>query len=147
MLELRELYQELILDHNKSPRNFRAMADPDLHANGFNPLCGDKLQLFLKTDSDVITDISFQGEGCAISTASASLLTEQLKGKTLAQARELFTVVHSMLTQPQASTQPLGKLQVLVGVKAFPARVKCASLAWHTLDAALASSHSIATTE
>lgn len=136
--ELRELYQEVIIDHNKSPRNHHAMDDAALWANGFNPLCGDKLTVYLKLGEGCITDVSFVGVGCAISQASASLMTEALKGKTLEEAHALFHSVHQLFTQDEGAVSPsLGKLKVLAGVKAYPARVKCATLAWHTLEAAL----------
>jgi len=139
MSDLRELYQEVILDHNKHPRNFHAV-DPHNHtADGYNPLCGDKVHIELRTNNaGEIEDIGFQGEGCAISTASASIMTEMLKGHTLAEAREIFDRFHFLVTdddaQPDAS---LGKLGVLAGVRAYPMRVKCATLAWHTMQAAL----------
>lgn len=139
MDHLRELYQEVILDHNHHPRNFHALPACDYCAQGLNPLCGDELKLFIKADADVISEIGFTGKGCAISTASASLMTESLKAKTFSEARNLFQAVHSMLTDETVSVEEaaLGKLAVLAGVRAFPARVKCASLAWHTLVAAL----------
>lgn len=136
-LDLRELYQEVIIDHNKNPRNHHAMDEASLWANGFNPLCGDKLTVYLKLEEDVIVDVSFVGVGCAISQASASLMTETLKGKKVEEAHQLFQKVHQMLTQDGESTATLDKLTVLAGVKAYPARVKCATLAWHTMDAAL----------
>jgi nitrogen fixation NifU-like protein len=140
MSDLRDLYQELILDHNRHPRNFREIAGANRKSEGFNPLCGDRLTLFLQVDRDVIRDISFVGAGCAISKASASLLTESVKGKTIEQAEALFDRVHHMVTlSPDAAEDfsDLGKLAVLAGVREFPVRVKCASLAWHTLHAAL----------
>jgi nitrogen fixation NifU-like protein len=140
MSDLRELYQEVIIDHNKSPRNFREMTHATCHAEGLNPLCGDKVTLYLQIDSNnKITDASFIGSGCAISTASASLLTEQLKGKTVNDAELLFKEFHSLITVENNAphSQLLGKLTVLLGVREFPARVKCATLAWHTLLAAL----------
>lgn len=139
-MNLRDLYQEVIIDHTKSPRNFHDMAQANYHAEGFNPLCGDHLYLYLRIQDDIITDISFTGEGCAISTASASLMTEQLKGKTIAEAKNVFEHFHTLVMQaPDVTidTQHLGKLAVLAGVREFPTRVKCATLAWHTLDAAL----------
>jgi nitrogen fixation NifU-like protein len=135
--ELRELYQELILDHNKKPRNRRAMADATADADGFNPLCGDKVHVFVKIEGDRIADVSFDGVGCAISTASASLMTTALKGKTLAEAREVFEAFHAMVTGGPAAEEKLGKLAVFGGVCEFPVRVKCATLPWHTLKAAL----------
>lgn len=139
MAALQELYQEMILDHYKQPRNFRRLAEPKRMADGYNPLCGDQLSVAVRVEHDVITDIGFQGLGCAISTASASMMTESVKGKSVAEAEVLFARVHSMLTEGEISLDPaeLGKLAVLSGVRAFPTRVKCASLAWHTLRAAL----------
>lgn len=135
-LDLRELYQEIIIDHNRNPRNHHPMDDATTEANGFNPLCGDKLTLYLKLKDEKITDISFVGCGCAISQASASLMTEALEGKSVGEAHTIFNRFHHMLTQ-DGETESLDKLQVLAGVKAYPARVKCATLAWHTLEAAL----------
>lgn len=147
MSELSELYQEVILDHNKRPRNFRAIEAPSHHAEGYNPLCGDRLTLFLTVDGDRITDLSFQGSGCAISKASASLMTDALKGLTLAEAEQLFQRFHRMVTTPpDTPVEDLGKLSVFAGVREFPVRVKCASLAWHTLKAALAR-EAVTTTE
>jgi nitrogen fixation NifU-like protein len=139
MSDLSELYQEVILDHNKRPRNFRAIKAPSHHAEGYNPLCGDRLNLFVTVDGDRITDVAFQGSGCAISKASASLMTDALKGRTVEEARALFERFHRMVTTPpDAPVEDLGKLSVLAGVREFPIRVKCASLAWHTFKAALA---------
>ena len=139
MAELDELYQEVILDHNKSPRNYRAMADANRKAQGYNPLCGDQVIVYLQLEGGAIKDISFQGSGCAISKASASMMTGELKGKSEAEATELFENVHKMLTGGcgDASAQRVGKLAILSGVCKFPARVKCASLAWHTFSSAL----------
>jgi nitrogen fixation NifU-like protein len=139
MSDLDELYQEVILDHNKSPRNFRTIENADRNAQGFNPLCGDQVTVYLRLQDGIIRDISFQGSGCAISKASASMMTTALKGKTEAEAHELFEEVHRMLTggADGGSDGRLGKLVILSGVCKFPARVKCASLAWHTLNAAL----------
>lgn len=138
MMELRELYQEIIIDHNRNPRNHHAMVDATVQANGFNPLCGDKLTVYLKVANNTINDISFLGCGCAISQASASLMTDALDGKTVQDARELFKRFHTMLTcDTGGQSLALDKLTVLAGVKAYPARVKCATLAWHTLAAAL----------
>ncbi len=135
--DLQDLYQEVILDHNKRPRNFRAI-DPARKAEGFNPLCGDRLTVFLRVEDGRIQDASFQGSGCAISKASASLMTESVKGKTLEEAGELFDRFHRMITRgPDEAIEDLGKLSVLAGVRQFPVRVKCASLAWHTLQSAL----------
>jgi nitrogen fixation protein NifU and related proteins len=139
MSELRELYQELIIDHGRHPRNFGILTDANYVKHGLNPLCGDKLVLYLKVEQDVIQKASFTGEGCAISVASASLMTESLIGKTLIQAEQLFNDFRSMITQGRREelATKLGKLIVLGGVTEYPARVKCAILAWHTLFAAL----------
>lgn len=147
MLDIRDLYQEVIIDHNRSPRNFHTMDGATSCAEGYNPLCGDKLALYLNIENDVIVDASFTGEGCAISTASASMMTEALIGKTVAEVEAVFKQFHDMLTLDNSDNQGLGKLTIFAGVKAYPARVKCATLAWHTLAAALKSSHEIATTE
>jgi len=137
--ELQNLYQELVIDHSKRPRNFRGMEDATVHADGYNPLCGDRVSIFLKMDGDRVVDASFQGSGCAISTSSASLLTEALKGKTRAEAESIFAEVHKLVTEGSAGSDQakLGKLVVFSGVSKYPARVKCASLAWHTMKAAL----------
>jgi nitrogen fixation NifU-like protein len=132
-----DLYQETILDHSKRPRNCHPMSDANRKAEGFNPLCGDKLKLFLKVENDIVKDVSFVGSGCAISTASASLMTESLKGKTRDQALKLLDRFHDLLTTDTPVTQELGKLVVFCGVRDYPARVKCATLAWHTLKSAL----------
>jgi len=147
--ELKDLYRDVIVDHNRSPRNFRKIASADRALEGFNPLCGDKLTVYLKLDGDRISDLSFEGSGCAISMASASLMTERLKGKTRAEAEKLFDEVHDLLTREDATNDPetLGKLAVLSGVREFPSRVKCASLCWHTLKAALADAHQPVSTE
>ena len=138
MMELRDLYQEVILDHNKSPRNFRVLAGATHRAEGFNPLCGDKITVYLEIEGGVVRSVAFQGSGCAISTASASLMTESLKGKSVAEALELFERMHELLTdEDPPEADDLGKLAVFSGVREFPMRVKCASLAWHTLKAAL----------
>lgn len=138
MMELRELYQEIIIDHNRNPRNHHEMSDATSQANGFNPLCGDKLTVYLKIEDNKIREASFVGCGCAISQASASLMTEALCGKTLAQVQELFHRFHRMLTtEDDSGLLYLDKLAVLAGVRAYPARVKCATLAWHTLEAAM----------
>ncbi|MCJ7453743.1 MAG: SUF system NifU family Fe-S cluster assembly protein [Steroidobacteraceae bacterium] len=138
-MDLADLYRDVIVDHNRKPRNFRPMPDADRQAEGFNPLCGDRLTIYVKLKDDVISDVSFQGSGCAISVASASLLTESVKGRSVADAERLFETMHAMLTRDDADVDvaSLGKLGALSGVRAFPARVKCASLCWHTLDAAL----------
>ncbi|SEL88275.1 nitrogen fixation protein NifU [Stigmatella aurantiaca] len=137
--ELRDLYQEVVLDHGKRPRNFRDVEGANHRAEGFNPLCGDQLTVALKLEGDVIQDIGFQGQGCAISRASASLMTGAVKDKTREEAEQLFAQVHRLVTEgPEGvDMEALGKLTVLSGVSEFPARVKCASLAWHTLRAAL----------
>ena len=136
--DLSDLYQEVILDHNKRPRNFRVLERPSHHAEGFNPLCGDRFDLFINVEGDRIADVGFQGSGCAISKASASLMTDAIKGRSLAEVRDLFDRFHRMVTTPTDRTvEDLGKLLVLAGVREFPVRVKCASLAWHTLKAAL----------
>jgi len=140
MSDLRDLYQELILDHTKKPRNFRKIEGVGSKADGHNPLCGDKITVFLMIDKGIVSDISFHGSGCAISTASASMMTESLKGKTIAEAKTLFRHFHKMLTgnsEGQVDSESLGKLVVFTGVKEFPVRVKCATLAWHTMNAAL----------
>jgi nitrogen fixation protein NifU and related proteins len=139
MASLSELYQNVILEHNRSPRNYRIMEDADRRAEGNNPVCGDSLTVMLKLDGDVIRDASFHGMGCAISRASASLMTATVKGKSRREAQEVFERFHRMVTgaAAPADTETLGKLAVFSGVSAYPARVKCASLAWHTLKAAL----------
>jgi nitrogen fixation NifU-like protein len=138
MSDLSDLYQEVILDHNKRPRNFRTIEAPSHHAEGYNPLCGDRLNLYVNVADGVLTDVAFQGSGCAISKASASLMTDALKGKTVAEANALFERFHRVVTTPpDQPVEELGKLSVLAGVREFPVRVKCASLAWHTLKAAL----------
>lgn len=140
MSDLRELYQELIIDHSKRPRNFKVLETANHKLEGYNPLCGDKITLFLELEHDRVKNVSFQGSGCAISTASASVMTESVKGKTLAEVEALFEVFHQMVMgkPPAAGNAPeLGKLVVFSGVSEFPARVKCAMLAWHTLHAAL----------
>ena len=146
-MDLKDLYRDVIVDHNRHPRNFREMPDADRRADGFNPLCGDKLTVFVKLDGDRIADVSFHGSGCAISVASASLLTESLMGKTVPEAERLFAAMHQLLTRDDAGVDPasLGKLGALSGVREFPARVKCASLCWHTLDAALHSQEAVCT--
>lgn len=140
MSELSDLYQEVILEHNKNPRNFREMEDADLRADGHNPLCGDQLQVFVRMDGDVVGDVSFVGSGCAISKASASMMTQAVKGKTREEAEVLFDEFHRMVTgklDVEADENHLGKLRIFAGVLEFPARVKCASLSWHTVNAAL----------
>ncbi len=141
MSDLRELYQEIILDHNRHPRNFRKLENANRLAEGYNPLCGDRVSVFLQIEGDRIQGISFQGSGCAISTASASLMTEALKGRSVEEARELFHGFHDLLTASgkggDADPETLGKLAVLAGVREYPIRVKCATLAWHAVQAAL----------
>ena len=139
MSDLRELYQQVILDHYKRPRNFQQLPDANRKAEGYNPLCGDQITVYLHMDGDVISEISFQGAGCAISQSAASLMTTTLKGKTRAEAEEIFQKFHDMVTGEQNGADPmeLGKLAVFCGVSEFPVRVKCASLPWHTLRAAL----------
>ena len=136
---LRDLYQEVILDHNRRPRNFGALPSANHQAEGYNPLCGDKVTVFLDLQDGRIQDVAFQGAGCAISTASASLMTEALKGKTVEEVREIFQGFHDLVTTGEGEgSEELGKLAVFSGVREFPMRVKCATLAWHTLQAALA---------
>jgi nitrogen fixation NifU-like protein len=150
MSDLRDLYQEVILDHCKAPRNFRTPKEVTHEADGRNPLCGDMLTVFVDVQDGRIKDIAFQGHGCAISTASASMMTECLKGKTLEEGKNLFEWFHRLLTAapaPAAPAGPLGKLAVFSGVCEFPARVKCASLAWHTFKAALEGTAAAVTTE
>ena len=134
---INDLYQETILDHSKRPRNFRLLEDANRQAEGYNPLCGDKCKVFLKENKGVLDEVTFQGAGCAISTASASLMTETVKGKTIAEAEALLAKFHDLLTTDQPLPTDLGKLAVFSGVREFPSRVKCATLAWHTLRAAL----------
>jgi nitrogen fixation protein NifU and related proteins len=137
-MDLKELYRDVILDHNRHPRNFGRIEPADGRAEGHNPLCGDRLSLTVRMNGERIDDIRFEGKGCAISTASASLMTEAVKGKDRRSVRELFDKVHALLTQPDAAPDgSIGKLAALSGVREFPVRVKCASLCWHTLNAAL----------
>jgi len=144
---LRDLYQEVIIDHNRNPRNFGELDAPTRQAEGYNPLCGDKLSLYLDIDDGIISNVRFKGEGCAISTASASLMTETLKGKTLEEAHAIFEKFHTMLTSDDTDSTGHSKLDVLAGVKTFPSRIKCATLAWHTLEAALSEAKDVITTE
>jgi nitrogen fixation protein NifU and related proteins len=146
-MDLKDLYRDVIVDHNRNPRNFGKLEPADAHAQGHNPLCGDRLTLYVNLDGERIRDAKFEGNGCAISVASASLLTEAVKGRTRAEVAHLFEDVHTLLTQHDASvdSSKLGKLAALSGVREFPARVKCASLCWHTLNAALASGESVST--
>lgn len=143
------LYQELILEHNRKPRNFREMPDASRTIEGRNPLCGDALTLWVKIENDAITDVSFKGQGCAISKASASLMTAAVKGKTRAEAEDLFNRFHQLVTGtlPESEQQSLGSLRALGGVSRFPLRVKCASLAWHALHSALESNETEVSTE
>lgn len=147
MSELNDLYQELIIDHSKRPRNFHRLQDPKHTAQGYNPLCGDKITLDLKVANDHIDEIAFQGSGCAISTASASLMTESVKGKTRQEAEVLFDKFHNLITSDKPAASGIGKLAVFSGVREFPARVKCATLAWHTLRAALQETDAPVSTE
>lgn len=148
MMDLRELYQEIIIDHNRNPRNFREIQHPTVEAKGYNPLCGDKLTVYLLLSDGIVEDISFIGCGCAISQASASLMTDALKGKTIEKAHAIFEQFHRMLTsEDDIQAMKVDKLTVLAGVRAFPARVKCATLAWHTLEAALKKEKLVVSTE
>ena len=144
---INDLYQETILDHSRRPRNFQSLEDANRKAEGYNPLCGDQCKVFLKEHGGVIDKVTFQGAGCAISTASASLMTEVLKGKTVAEAETLLAKFHELLTTDQPLPKDLGKLVVFSGVREFPARVKCATLAWHTLRAALRGAGEAVSTE
>jgi nitrogen fixation protein NifU and related proteins len=149
-MDLRELYQEVILDHNKRPRNFRVPDPMNRKAEGYNPLCGDKITVFMYVEGNTIKDLGFQGTGCAISKASASMMTDALKGKTMSEATAFFEQFHAMVTAPATSevkTDALGKLAVLSGVREYPMRVKCASLAWHTMKAAMTAEHEVVSTE
>ena len=151
MFELADLYQQLILDHNRSPRNRRRIEDTGRRAEGYNPLCGDRITVYLSIDDDVIQEAAFEGTGCAISTAAASMMTEAVKGMNLADAAALFERFHEMVTADEQSDTTdgasMGKLGAFAGVRRYPARVKCATLAWHTLLAAIASAHNVVTTE
>lgn len=151
MPDLRELYQELIVDHSKRPRNFGKLEGANRHAAGYNPLCGDKVTVYLKMKDDIVEDVRFEGSGCAISTASASMMTEKAKGKTLQEAEKLFEVFHGLVTgaHPGESddSEQLGKLAVFSGVSEFPMRVKCATLPWHTFRSALHGSDEVISTE
>lgn len=145
--DLRELYQEVIFDHNRKPRNFRVMEKADHMAAGHNPLCGDQLTVYLRIADGAVADVSFEGQGCAISKASASLMTESVKGRPVAEVQALFRDFHALLTDVPPAGRDFGKLRVLAGVRDFPARVKCATLAWHTLHNALTGSADTARTE
>jgi nitrogen fixation NifU-like protein len=149
MNDLRDLYQDVILEHSKAPRNYRVLPSADHKAEGYNPLCGDRFTVYLTLEGDSIRDITFQGSGCAISKASASMMTQSLKGKTRAEAEELFERFHSLVTghAPDTEDPELGKLAVFSGVSEFPVRVKCATLAWHTLHAALEGKQEAVSTE
>ena len=140
MSDIQDLYQDMVLDHNSRPRNFRKLEDANRSADGYNPLCGDKITLYLKVEDDKITDVGFESSGCAISKASASMMTQSIKGKSPQEAEETFRQVHQMLTgDPDFESDDLGELEVLSGVSQFPTRVKCATLAWHTLRGAFKS--------
>ena len=147
-MDLRDLYEEVILDHNRNPRNYpRCPEGANRSAHGHNPLCGDDVALHLKVEDGVVTDVGFEGSGCAISTASASLMTEAIKGKSEADVKALFTQMHALLTEGDAPEAAVGKLAVLSGVKQYPMRIKCATLAWHTLHAAISQATDTVTTE
>ncbi len=148
--ELRELYQQVILDHNKSPRNFKILETANHYAEGYNPLCGDRIDVYVKLDDDKIEEISFMGSGCAISKASASLMSTMVKGKTIDEAEKIFEKFHHLITgklDEEVNTDEVGKLAVFAGVREFPSRIKCASLAWHTLISALKEKNKTVTTE
>jgi nitrogen fixation NifU-like protein len=150
MADLRELYQQTILDHNRSPRNYRKLDNATKTSEGLNPLCGDHITVYLRLENGVIQDVTFQGSGCAISKASASIMSSMMKGKTAAEAEELFHKFHALVTEESGAPEDLeslGKLAVFAGVREFPARVKCASLAWHTLHAALHEEDQVVATE
>ena len=148
MSDLHSLYQEVILDHSKRPRNYHAMEGPSRSADGFNPLCGDHFKVYVRLENDKISDISFEGSGCALSKSSASMMTTVLKGKTIAEAEKLFQDFHQMVTGHRNGNQEeLGKLAVFSNVSEFPVRVKCVSLAWHTMHAALAGEATTVSTE
>ncbi len=149
MADLRDLYQEVILEHSKQPRNYRELGDANHKAEGYNPLCGDHFTVYLKMEGDKIQDVSFQGSGCAISKASASMMTQSIKGKTMAEAEKIFESFHQLVTGAAESGggEELGKLAVFSGVSEFPVRVKCATLAWHTLHAALQGEQETISTE
>jgi nitrogen fixation NifU-like protein len=147
-MDLKELYRDVIVDHNRHPRNFGRLEPADAHAEGVNPLCGDQLDLYVNLDGERLRELRFEGKGCAISVASASLMTEALKGRTREEARRYFEAVHALLTREDfAPGFDIGKLAALSGVREFPARVKCASLCWHTLNAALADERAPVSTE
>ncbi|HYW03811.1 MAG TPA: SUF system NifU family Fe-S cluster assembly protein [Gammaproteobacteria bacterium] len=148
-MDLKSLYQDIIVDHNRSPRNFRRIEGATRRIDGYNPLCGDRITLYVKLSGDVIEDVSFEGSGCAISTASASLMTETLKGRRVEEAEQLFQSMHDLLTREDSGVDPdsLGKLAALEGVRDYPSRVKCATLCWHTLHSALQGDDQPVTTE
>jgi nitrogen fixation NifU-like protein len=147
--DMKDLYQDVIVDHNRSPRNFGKLEDADLSLEGYNPLCGDRLTLYIKLNNDIINDISFDGSGCAISVASASLMTEAMKGKSTKEAESVFNDFHHLLTdeEPDLDLEKFGKLAALAGVRDYPSRIKCASLCWHTLNGLLDGSHNSISTE
>jgi nitrogen fixation NifU-like protein len=148
MADLRDLYQEVILEHSKAPRNYRELAGANQHAEGYNPLCGDHFTVYLNVEGDSIRDITFQGSGCAISKASASMMTQAVKGKSKEEAQRIFDRFHKLVTGEANGDRPeLGKLAVFSGVSEFPVRVKCATLAWHTLQAALEGKQNTVSTE
>ena len=147
MADLRDLYQEVILEHSKAPRNFRALESANHKAEGFNPLCGDHYTVYVDVEDGKIRDIGFQGAGCAISKASASMMTQNLKGKSTAEAEEMFGKFHALVTGRNGNANDMGKLAVFAGVSEFPVRVKCASLAWHALHAALQGKQEAVSTE
>ena len=149
MSNLHDLYQEILLEHNNKPRNYRQLPDANRQADGYNPLCGDRITLYLKVEDNVIADVGFQGVGCAISRASASMLTQSVKGQSIARAGEIFDGFHSLITDPEADVDYdlLGDLEMLSGVSAYPTRIKCAILAWHTLNAAIEGQEASVTTE
>lgn len=144
-MDLGDLYQEIIIDHNRSPRNFRRVEAPTHQAEGFNPLCGDRLTLYLRLREGVIEEVGFEGQGCAISVASASLMTEALKGKTEEEARRLFERFHELVTRDVPADAALGKLAALTGVRAYPSRIKCATLCWHAMQSALRGERRVST--
>ena len=148
-MDLKDLYRDVIVDHNRNPRNFGKLEPADAHADGHNPLCGDRLTVYVNLDGECIREAKFDGRGCGVSVASASLLTEAVKGKSRDEVKALFDDVHALLTKHDAQVDParLGKLAALSGVREFPARVKCASLCWHTLNAALAHADAPVSTE
>jgi nitrogen fixation NifU-like protein len=146
MSDLSDLYQEVILDHNRRPRNFHALDDASHTADGHNPLCGDRLRIYLKVEDGIVSDVAFEGAGCAISKASASMMTDAIKGRTVKEVDALFERFHRMVTTPpDCPVEDMGKLSSLAGVREFPVRVKCASLAWHTLKAAMAQTSKVST--